>query len=133
LPPVEGRQRPERGDEAADGDRVDPARADADRRHLRPELPRDPRAALGLRLRVVVGVDPGHDRRPGRVLPPEALALAGATLNACRTSSARTARSAPSTWTARRASRTRPPRAATAASASCSSCSRTTTPPRTPG
>src|SRR6266536_766331 len=38
LPPGEGRERPERRDEEADRDRLDPPAADADRRAVRPEL-----------------------------------------------------------------------------------------------
>ena len=70
-----------------------------------------PRAALGLRLRVVVGADHRRRRvvRSSGLLPAEAAGCssavgAGTTLDrACRTSSARTARSARSTTTGARA------------------------------
>ena len=55
LPAGEDRERPERGDEEADRDRVAAARADLHRRRLRPELRPHPGAALALRLRVVAG------------------------------------------------------------------------------
>ena len=75
LPPGEDRERPERGDEAPDGDRVAAARPDLHRRPLRPELPPHPGARLELRLLVVVGPDHRDDDRAARVLPLEALAV----------------------------------------------------------
>ena len=67
LPAGEDLDRPERGDEAAHGDRLDPARPDLHRRALRAELQAHTRAPLGLRLLVVVGLDSREHRRPGRV------------------------------------------------------------------
>src|SRR5262249_20352917 len=73
--PGQDRERPERGDEAADGDRVAAARPHVHRRPLRPELRPHPRAEMALGLLVVVGPDRRHDDRPAHLLPFQALAL----------------------------------------------------------
>ena len=81
LQPGQDRQRPERGGEATDRNRLDPARADLHRRVVRPELhPQHARAALALRLRVVVGLDHRDDDRPDRLLPQETLAVGARSL-----------------------------------------------------
>src|SRR5262249_28207948 len=69
LQPGEDRQRSEQGGQAADGDRLGPARADLHRRALRAELPPHPRACLGIRLLVELGLDHLHDRPAACVLP----------------------------------------------------------------
>ena len=75
LPAGEDRERPERGDEAADGDRVAAAPPDVHRRPLRPELPPHARARLVVRVLVVVGLDHRHDDRAARLLPLEEVDL----------------------------------------------------------
>jgi magnesium transporter len=111
---------------AVDRDRGPVAPAHVHRRPLRPELPPHPGAALGLRLLVELGPDHRDDDRAARDLPRDGLdrrradepsqaaaaadarpAIPGrsaaaphvATIAACRTSSARTARTARSTTT----------------------------------
>src|SRR5205823_8708859 len=70
--------RAERGDEAVllGGDRV-PA-ADADRRHLRNELPPFPRARLDLWLSPGTVADAGQRGRSLVVLPPQGMAVGAA-------------------------------------------------------
>ena len=105
LPPGEDRERPERGDEAADRDRVDPARPDLHRRPLRPELPASlPELHWQFGYVLVVGSDRRHDDRPALLAGRSGAAgsSAVATLDGCPTSSARTARTARSTSTASR-------------------------------
>src|SRR5205085_1619964 len=76
LPPGEDRERPERGDEAPDRDRVGAAPPDLHRRAVRAELRPHARAALALGLlRLVVGLDRRHDDRPDRLLQVEEVDL----------------------------------------------------------
>ena len=56
-------------------DRLAPPPADVHRRPLRPELRAHARAALALRLRVLVGPDRRHDRRAAVVVPTQELGL----------------------------------------------------------
>src|SRR6185437_6130879 len=130
-----GRERPERGDEAADGRRVAAPPPHLHRRPLRTELRGHPGVALALGLRIRLGRDRAHDPGAARVVQEEELVLTlmATLIPRCRTSSARTASSVRSTSTARKGCTTRPSRATTAASASSSSCSTTTTQRPPPG
>ncbi len=70
------RERPERGHEEADDDRLAPAPPDVHRRPLRPELPQPfPGTRVAVGLRVVVGTDRPHDPRAARLLPLEEVDL----------------------------------------------------------
>src|SRR5439155_23287840 len=69
LPPGQDRERPERGHQGADGDRLGAASTDLHRRALRPELQAHPGARLELRLLVELGPDRANHGCAARLLP----------------------------------------------------------------
>jgi Mg2+ and Co2+ transporter CorA len=77
LPAGQDRERPERGDEEADGDRLATPPPHLHRRRVRPEFPPSlPGAALAVWVPVVVGADPRDDDHAAHLLPPEEVDLA---------------------------------------------------------